>query len=668
MTQNNNCNLVLKSGGRKLGGKGGESNSCWQKLKKREFGCPGLRGRKNGLAFFQSSFCLADVHLMSDECSDACVFKTPDGPVPKKRKLVEDEDAGVPFNLPVSEPTESSTSPTSKDIECRNNGSLHRSTTPPLPSEQRYGADVPLEGNTPPLTPNSSPRHSCPSSPCESHHSSQHVHHAKLQVLRASSSNLSSSPAPRRRIGIVQFSPQLLPVIDALPKVPGKCAAIQSILEAFNLFDKMETIVPAMASAKDLMAFHSEEFVEVLRKCASPTERGRGFLESSSNSDLSSSGDRKNGREKWVDPSSSDTESIELEEDMEIYGLKDECPPFPGLWHYVRLTAGATILAARYLIECDRETVLRSPEPSPRSMSAPIKSVHSVVSPSSPDSHSNGTHLSSPISMSASASPLPRLSTSPNGHSSQAPVAIHWMGGRHHAKREEATGLCYVNDAVLGLLQLVNHFERVMYIDIDIHHGDGTEEAFKFSKQVLTISCHLHDPGFFPGSGSIDEVGEGKAQYFTINVPFREGVTDAQYTKIFDSLIQEATQAYKPLAIVFVAGADCLSGDPLGGFNLTLHAVEHCTKTLLALNLPLLILGGGGYSLPNVARLSAIVTAACLDIQLPDKIPMHSNLFVDTATYYTPSHNPKPNRNTEEYTKLLEATVMSNLQHIRPSE
>lgn len=625
------------------------------------------------------------------------VFKTPDGPVPKKRKLVEDEDSAVPFNLPVGEPTEAPTSPASKEAECRPNGVSQRSSTPPSPNERKESAEALLEATTPPLTPNSSPRHSCPSSPCESHHSSHHVHHAKLQVLRASSANMSVSPTPRRRVGIVQFSPQFLPVIDALPKTPGKCAAIQSILESFNLYDKMETIVPAMASAKDLMAFHSEEFVEVLRKCASPTERGRGFLESSSNSDLSSSGDRKGGREKWAESISSDTESIELEEDMEIYGLKDECPPFPGLWQYVRLTAGATILAARYLIECDRDLHHRSPEPSPRSMSAPIKSSHSVASPSSPpDCQTNGfsfshqqegqgNHPGASFAFANQNNNHHRPSSPPNtiappsihhrprsnsgaNLSLPAPVAIHWMGGRHHAKREEATGLCYVNDAVLGLMQLVNHFERVMYIDIDIHHGDGTEEAFRFSKQVLTVSCHLHDPGFFPGSGAIDEVGEGKAQYFTLNVPFREGVVDTQYTKIFDSLIAEATLAYKPLAIVFVAGADCLAGDPLGGFNLTLQTVEHCTKTLLAMNLPLLILGGGGYSLPNAARLSAIVTAACLDLQLPDKIPIHSNLFVDTATYYTPSHNPKPNRNTDEYLKLLEATVMSNLQNIRASE
>jgi len=238
------------------------------------------------------------------------------------------------------------------------------------------------------------------------------------------------------------------------------------------------------------------------------------------------------------------------------------------------------------------------------------------------------------------------------------------MGGRHHAKREEASGLCFVNDAVLGLLQLANHYERVLYIDIDVHHGDGTEEAFKYSKQVLTISCHLHEPGFYPGSGSIDEIGEGKAKYYTINVPFKEGVVDSQYSKLFDTIVAGAVASYKPRAIVVVAGADCLSGDPLGGFNLTLHGVEHCMKTLLSYHLPLLILGGGGYNLPTVARQAAIITAACLDSPLPDKIPPHSDLYVDSSTYYTSLSN-KANHNSEEYLKMLEATVLANLQYVQ---
>jgi acetoin utilization deacetylase AcuC-like enzyme len=534
---------------------------------------------------------------------------------------------------------------------------------------------------------------------------------------------------------LVLFSKEQLPIIDSLPKAPQKCSTIQTLLEAYGLLDKVETIVPAMASAKDLHSFHSEEFIEALR--VSSLLSGSGNVGSSVGSlgpgfgsggsyGTGSLGSNSNGQ----DHTSSDTESVELEEDLEIYGLKDDCSPFPQLWQYSRLTAGATILAARYLIECDRQN---SPSSSPRSDMSTYNRLQSSSSQSSLLNHrplmASGEQegsissyqpqqqqsSSSLTSSSTSSSSTPTNIDSPNNGSSShtpttptqtlhttqsresigsaapqtlspqnlpntnsrsppgslgtlpAPVAIHWMGGRHHAKREEASGLCFVNDAVLGLLQLVNHFERVLYIDIDVHHGDGTEEAFKYSKQVLTLSCHLHDPGtFYPGSGAIDEIGEGKAKYYTINVPFKEGIIDGPYTKLFDTIIGEAVGIYQPQAVVLVCGADCLVGDPLGGFNLSLRGVEHCIKTLLALNLPLLILGGGGYHLQNVSRLAAVVTAACLSVQLPDKIPQQISSFSDSSTYYTPEML-KQNRNTEEYLKMLEATVLDNLQMIKPT-
>lgn len=626
------------------------------------------------------------------------VFKTPEGPVPKRRKLAEvDSEAPLPpFSLVLSlssslssssasqnEPLFAPPSPLSPSSSLENlsrHEHVIQRTNSGANGDLLEHAGVILENTTTPtLTPVSSPRHSCPSSPCESHHSSHHVHHAKLQVLRPLTPTNNQNAAQNRRVGLVVFAKDQLPVIDALPKTPMKCATIQSLLESFGLTDKVETIVPAMASAKDLQAFHSEEFVEALRaSCDAP---------------------------------SSETDSIELEEDLEIHGLREECTPFPQLWQYARLTAGATILAARYLIECTRpatqsasnttsasnSVTALSPAESPRgehhsihcdSASSSATTPTYFEAPASPSGpipaalHRNSSKdqkadfmrpASAPSSSAASThssnSPVHGASTGSSHAPSSthlAPVAINWMGGRHHAKREEAGGLCFVNDAVLGLLQLVNHFERVLYMDIDIHHGDGTEEAFRYSKQVLTVSCHLHDAGFYPGSGDIDEIGEGKAKYFTINVPFKPGVTDQQYTKVFDSIINEAMSAFMPQAIVLVCGADCLSGDPLGGFNLTLHGVEHCVRTLLGLNLPLLILGGGGYHLPSSARLAAIVTALCLNTPLPDKISIPSTLFVEPSTYYVPESR-RANQNTEEYLKMLEATVLSNLQHIRPS-
>lgn len=81
----------------------------------------------------------------------------------------------------------------------------------------------------------------------------------------------------------------------------------------------------------------------------------------------------------------------------------------------------------------------------------------------------------------------------------QCDIAVNWSGGLHHAKRSEASGFCYVNDLVLAILELLKYHARVLYIDIDIHHGDGVEEAFYTTDRVMTVSFHKYGDFFFPG-------------------------------------------------------------------------------------------------------------------------------------------------------------------------
>ena len=83
-----------------------------------------------------------------------------------------------------------------------------------------------------------------------------------------------------------------------------------------------------------------------------------------------------------------------------------------------------------------------------------------------------------------------------------ADIAINWAGGLHHAKKSEASGFCYVNDIVLAILELLKYHQRVLYIDIDIHHGDGVEEAFYTTDRVMTVSFHKYGE-YFPGTGDL---------------------------------------------------------------------------------------------------------------------------------------------------------------------
>lgn len=89
--------------------------------------------------------------------------------------------------------------------------------------------------------------------------------------------------------------------------------------------------------------------------------------------------------------------------------------------------------------------------------------------------------------------------------------SLHHAGGMHHAKKAEASGFCYINDIVLAILELLKCHQRVLYVDIDIHHGDGVEEAFLTTDRVFTLSFHKFGGGFFPGTGNINHVGQGRS-------------------------------------------------------------------------------------------------------------------------------------------------------------
>ncbi len=118
----------------------------------------------------------------------------------------------------------------------------------------------------------------------------------------------------------------------------------------------------------------------------------------------------------------------------------------------------------------------------------------------------------------------------------ESDIAINWAGGLHHAKKNEASGFCYVNDCVLGILELLKRFERVLYLDIDIHHGDGVEEAFYTTPRVLT--CSLHKFGdYFPGTGCLSDVGIGDGSNYSLNFPLNEGIDDDSYRDVFLPLI-----------------------------------------------------------------------------------------------------------------------------------
>jgi len=163
-------------------------------------------------------------------------------------------------------------------------------------------------------------------------------------------------------------------------------------------------------------------------------------------------------------------------------------------------------------------------------------------------------------------------------------------------------------------------YQRVVYIDIDVHHGDGVEEAFFTSDRVMTVSLHKFKD-FFPGTGNYTDVGYERGLYTSVNCPLDEGMDDQSYIDIFKPIINGVMEYFRPDAIVLQCGTDSLSGDKLGVFNLSIKGHGECVNYIKSLNLPTLFLGGGGYTLRNVPRCWAYETSVILGIELEDEIP-----------------------------------------------
>ncbi|TGZ71357.1 hypothetical protein CRM22_002700, partial [Opisthorchis felineus] len=249
-----------------------------------------------------------------------------------------------------------------------------------------------------------------------------------------------------------------------------------------------------------------------------------------------------------------------------------------------------------------------------------------------------------------------------------ADIAINWSGGLHHAKKFEASGFCYINDIVIAILELLKYHPRVLYIDIDVHHGDGVQEAFYLTDRVMTVSFHRYGNMFFPGTGDMYEVGAKAGKYYSINVPLKEGIDDDMYFNIFRCVVNDVVTYYRPTAVVLQCGADSLGCDRLGVFNLSIRGHGRCVKMVKALGLPLLVLGGGGYTVRNVARCWAYETAVLLDQEdnISNDLPYspYIEFFHPDYTLHPDLTTKLDNANTKQYLEALRNTVHDHLKQL----
>jgi len=200
-------------------------------------------------------------------------------------------------------------------------------------------------------------------------------------------------------------------------------------------------------------------------------------------------------------------------------------------------------------------------------------------------------------------------------------IAFNIAGGLHHAMRARASGFCYINDPVIGIMRLLNRGKRVAYIDIDAHHGDGVQKAFYETNQVLTISLHESGHTLFPGTGFEYEIGEGEGEGYSVNLPFPPHTEDEVYVRVFDEVVPELVHAFKPDVVVTQLGVDTFYDDPLTNLHLSIFGFERILKKIKNLAPRWIALGGGGYNISNVARAWTLAWAVMNGIELNEKLP-----------------------------------------------
>jgi len=209
--------------------------------------------------------------------------------------------------------------------------------------------------------------------------------------------------------------------------------------------------------------------------------------------------------------------------------------------------------------------------------------------------------------------------------------AFHFAGGLHHAMPDRASGFCYVNDAVLAILRLRERGLRVVYVDIDAHHGDGVQHAFYGDPNVMTVSLHERGERLFPGTGFVREVGEGEGVGFSVNLPLEAYTDSAVYLPAFDAVVPPLVKRFQPDVLVAQLGVDTHRTDPLTHLALDVQGFGLALTRLLPLAPRMVALGGGGYDLRNVARMWTLAWAVLNGVELPDTLP---EAFEDDARRY----------------------------------
>ncbi|PRX46458.1 acetoin utilization protein AcuC [Prauserella shujinwangii] len=207
--------------------------------------------------------------------------------------------------------------------------------------------------------------------------------------------------------------------------------------------------------------------------------------------------------------------------------------------------------------------------------------------------------------------------------------AVNIAGGLHHAMRDHASGFCVYNDCTVAISWLLDHgFDRIAYLDTDVHHGDGVQAAFYGDPRVLTVSLHQHPFTLWPGTGYSAEVGAEGAEGTAVNIPLPPRTKDAGWLRAFHAVVPSLLAAFRPQVLVTQCGVDSHEEDPLADLSLTVDGHRAIYRTLRTLadehaDGRWLAVGGGGYQLIRVVPRSwTHLIATVLDRDVAPQTPL----------------------------------------------
>lgn len=216
-------------------------------------------------------------------------------------------------------------------------------------------------------------------------------------------------------------------------------------------------------------------------------------------------------------------------------------------------------------------------------------------------------------------------------------VVYHPAGGTHHGLPDKANGFCYLNDPVLAMLSMRQAgIRRIAYVDIDAHHPDGVELAFRDDEDILMVS--VHEEKRWPFTGALNDAGVGNLW----NFPVPRALNDSEFDLILHDLILPVVQAFAPEAIVLQCGADAVLEDPLSRLALSNNAHWAAVAALRALAPRYLVLGGGGYNPWSVGRLWTGVWATLNGHAIPDRLPDTAEAVLRALTWSGNSRAKNP--------------------------